>query len=206
MKISRGMKVSLGTLAVVAALAGCGPERAGSAVVLGTERITDETVAAKAATLATALKLPIDKQITGVTVQRLTSNAIVEEAASQAGITVTQGQVDELIDEAVQSNGGREQFEQLAIQQGLLPEDVPLQARISLLASALGEKLAPGVDQQAASTVIAQDLVRVSNELNVTVSPRFGVWDSNQLRLDAPPNDLSKPLLTNDPTQLLPNQ
>jgi hypothetical protein len=119
---------------------------------------------------------------------------------------VTQGQVDELIDEAVQANGGREQFEQLAIQQGLLPEDVPLQARISLLATALGAKLAPGVDQQAASTVIAQDLVRVSNELNVTVSPRFGVWDSNQLRLDAPPNDLSKPLLTNDPTQLLPNQ
>jgi hypothetical protein len=200
------MKVSLGTLAVVAVMAGCGPDRAGSAVVYGSDRITDEVVAAKAATLATALKLPIDKQITGVTVQRLTSNAIVEEAAAQAGITVTQGQVDALIDEAVQSNGGRAQFEQLAIQQGLLPEDVPLQARISLLASALGEKLAPGADQQAASSVIAQDLVRVSNELKVTVSPRFGVWDSNQLRLDAPPNDLSKPLLTNDPTQLLPTQ
>ncbi len=206
MKISRGMQVGLGTLAVAAVLAGCGPDRAGSAVVFGSERITDETVAAKAATLATALKLPLDKQITGVTVQRLTSNAIVEEAASQAGITVTQGQVDELIDEAVKSNGGREQFEQLAIQQGLLPEDVPLQARISLLASGLGEKLAPGADQQAASTVIAQDLVRVSNELKVTVSPRFGVWNSDQLRLDAPPNDLSKPIPTSDPTRLLPNQ
>lgn len=193
MKLSRRVSALLAGAVVVGALAGCGPDQAGAAITYGSDRITDTTVATQAQELADALNIPLDERVTQATVQRLTTDAIVASAAERLDIKVTQGEVDALIADAVKNNGGKEALEQAALQQGILPSELPNQARTTLVAQRVANIVANGKDQQAQQQAVGDYLIQLSKQLDVQVSPRFGTWNSDRLALGPVPNDLSKP-------------
>ncbi len=193
MKLSRRLGALLAGAVVVAAVAGCGPNQAGAAITYDNGRVTDTTVATQAQQLAEALKIPLDERVTQATVQRLTTDVIVAQAAQRLDIKVSQGDVDALIAEAVKNNGGREALEQAALQQGILPSELPNQARTSLVAQRIAEIVAKGKDQQTQQQAVGDYLIQLGKQINVQVSPRFGTWNADRLALGPVSNDLSKP-------------
>jgi hypothetical protein len=57
----------------------------------------------------------------------------------------------------------------------------------------MGVVLDPEGDPQTQNSAVFEYVVALSEELDVTVSPRFGTWDPAQLSLGPVPDDLSTP-------------
>lgn len=178
-------------------LAACGGAvAAGSAAVLGDERIPTSEVSAQLTELNTARGLPADAanaEATTSIIQRLVVTNLVDQAADRLGVTVSDGAVDaELL--ALEANaGGREALDDALLQSNIPPSQAVAQIRLSLLVREMGLVLDPDGDAQTQNTAVFNYVVALSDELDVTISPRFGTWDSSQLSLGPVPDDLSTP-------------
>lgn len=178
-------------------LAACGGAvAAGSAAVLGDERIPTSEVSAQLGELNTARGLPADAanaEATTSIIQRLVVTNLVDQAADRLGVTVSDGAVDaELL--ALEANaGGREALDDALLQSNIPPSQAVAQIRLSLLVREMGLVLDPAGDAQTQNAAVFNYVVALSDELDVTISPRFGTWDSSQLSLGPVPDDLSTP-------------
>jgi hypothetical protein len=192
---------AVGAMALVGLLAACGNNPSGQAAVVGSATVSDADVAASVEELRA--QVTADKNAapsfdegaaTVAVVDRKTRSLLLEEAARREGITVTQGEVDDLIQTTVdqQFGGDRTAFDlAIASQQNIPASDVSDFARDFLIQRKLGEKLAPGGDQQAVSAALTKYLSDLSKELGVEVAPRFGSWDDAGVGLGPVSNDLS---------------
>jgi foldase protein PrsA len=138
-------------------LTGCGDGavRPGAAAVVGSERITTETLEAL---VARGLEDPQAAQQLGadkpayqrLALSRLINTAVLEEAAEDQGVTVTDGDVDEQLETFAQQAGGREPLEQQAAQSGIAPDDLRPFVRGIVLDQALGDALTADLPVAAA--------------------------------------------------------
>jgi foldase protein PrsA len=134
-------------------LAGCGdsPTRAGSAAVVGDERITTEELQE---VVDRGLSDPEAEQQFGAdradyqrqVLNRMVRALLLEEAAEQEGVEVTQGDVDEQLGEFAEQAGGREELERQASAGGISPTDLPRFAREVVLEITLGDELTADLD------------------------------------------------------------
>jgi foldase protein PrsA len=134
-------------------LAGCGdsPTRAGSAAVVGDERITTEQLQE---IVDRGLADPEAEQQFGAdradyqrqVLNRLVRALLLEEAAAETGVEVTQGDVDEQLAEFADQAGGREELEQQAAAGGISAEDLPRFAREVVLELELGDELTSDIE------------------------------------------------------------
>jgi hypothetical protein len=178
-------------------LSACDPRETGSAAVVGGSRITESQLDGNAAAVSdllhrTGADVPATDLLLQAQLQTLIDDKLVTEAARREGITVTQGQVDDLIDKA----GGRDQLsQQLLTQQNLwlLPQDLDALAYSYLVQQNLGQRLAPGQSSTAQGQAVGEYMSNLSKEVGVSVSPRYGAWDPSALRIGAAPDDLSQP-------------
>ena len=119
--------------------------------------------------------------------------------AKREDITITQGQIDNLID----TNGGRTKLTaDFATRDGLWlpPGQMDELARTSLIQIALGNKLAPGGDANAVGTAVNSYKVKLAKQIDVHVSPRYGAWNPATLEISGSVDDLSTPaVLTPSP-------
>ena len=181
----------------VLGLTGCDPKQAGSAAVVGGVRITETTINHQAATVlaafgASGATAPSNQTLLRTLVDRAIDNELVEAAARKAGITVTQGQIDKLIND----NGGRVKLSaDFATRAGLWlpPGQIDELARSSLIQLALGNQLAPGGDATAAGLAVTKFKARVAADVGVAVSPRYGTWNPATLQITGNLDDLSQP-------------
>lgn len=180
-------------IAVTGLIAGCGPELAGSAAVVGDQRITDKELSQDVDRVTQALGIETSERANQLVLQRLITSELISILAERENIAVTEGQVRKFIDETVGKLGGREAFDSQLLQLGVIPEAANGFVRVILLQQALGEKLAPGEPAEAQGQAIGQAIITLSEELNTRVSPRFGTWDARQLAVGPTPNDLSVP-------------
>lgn len=190
-----GVTVGLALAGLLLAACG-GAVAAGSAAVLGDERIPTSEVSAQLTELNTARGLPADAanaEATTSIIQRLVVTNLVDQAAERLGVTVSDGAVDaELL--ALEANaGGREALDDALLQSNIPPSQAVAQIRLSLLVREMGLVLDPAGDAQTQNTAVFNYVVALSDELDVTISPRFGTWDSSQLSLGPVPDDLSTP-------------
>lgn len=190
-----GVTVGLALAGLLLAACG-GAVAAGSAAVLGDERIPTSEVSAQLTELNTARGLPADAanaEATTSIIQRLVVTNLVDQAADRLGVTVSDGAVDaELL--ALEANaGGREALDDALLQSNIPPSQAVAQIRLSLLVREMGLVLDPAGDAQTQNTAVFNYVVALSDELDVTISPRFGTWDSSQLSLGPVPDDLSTP-------------
>jgi SurA N-terminal domain len=181
----------------VLGLCACDPKQAGSAAVVGGVRITETSVNADAQAVLAAFDAagtqpPSNQTLLRTLVDRAIDNEVVEAAAKQEGITVTQGQIDKLIDD----NGGRVKLSaDFATRDGLWlpPGQIDELARSSLIQLALGNKLAPGGTATAVDTAVTLFKARLAAKLGVSVSPRYGTWSRTTLQITGNLDDLSQP-------------
>jgi len=76
-------------------------------------------------------------------------------------------------------------------EQGVAPSQVQGIIRLNIQAQQLGVKLLPNGTPEEQGQAVVTALGDLSNELDVTASPRFGVWDSASLQIGATPEDLA---------------
>lgn len=179
-------------LAAGVALAGCGPTLAGSAAVVGDERLTDAQLADATSQLAEGLGIPQSAQVSQAVLSRWVVSQLVDELAQERGISVTKGAVDASIAEETERAGGVEALEQSALQAGVVPAMIPDVVRTTLLIQELSKVSVTPDDPSGQSGLLAQ-VQFISDQLDPQVSPRFGTWDAQQLSVGALPDDLSAP-------------
>ncbi|MFZ1854639.1 MAG: SurA N-terminal domain-containing protein [Candidatus Nanopelagicales bacterium] len=188
------------------AIAGCGPNLAGAAAVVGSTRITDQALTQQSDLVTSTLGIEPSAQVNVVLLQRLITQELVAQLAAREGVTVSQGEVESFLQKQYQQAGGQAALEQALLQSGIPSDQIQEAARTTLLVQKLGEKLAPGQDSQAQQGAVGIAIIALSKQEGTQVSPRFGSWDGKTLEVTAPPNDLSKPVLNDPAIAPLPEQ
>ncbi len=194
---ARRIAVGIAGLAVVAGLTACDPREAGSAAVVGTTRITENSVNSDAQQVVGLIEksggvVPSTDSLLRAMVEFRVDDQLVEEAAKDQGVVVTKGQIDALIEQS----GGRAALEKQFLQQDglwLPPARLDSIAREHLVQQGVVEKIAPGADSSTASQAFLKYIGELADRVGVQVSPRFGTWDGEKLRIAWPVDDLSKP-------------
>jgi len=185
-------------------LSGCGQTLAGSAAVVGEERLTDAQLSQTVSTLAQELGIENSAQVSQAVLSRWMVSQLVDQLAEDKGVTISKGEVDAAIAQESESAGGQEAFEQGALQAGVLPADIADAVRTSLLIEKMAQFTITGDDPSGQTGLITQ-VQQLSAELDPQVSPRFGTWDEEQLAVGALPDDLSTPVIDEAVPQLQPS-
>ncbi len=196
---TRRRGLALVPLAAVAVLilSACDAKEAGAAAVVGSSRISESQVNANAQAVVdeltrTKAAVPSTDTLLKAQVEFLVDAELVQQAAAKKGISISQGQVDALIERS----GGRKTLEQQFVGQQdlwLPPGQLDTLAREFLTQQALGINLAPGKTSDEQGQAATAYVTEVAKQVGVNVSPRYGVWDSSTLQISGVANDLSVP-------------
>jgi hypothetical protein len=166
--LSRRVAAVASSAALAIALAACDADQVGAAAVVGGERITvtelqdhvREVVALMPGEEATG-----DQRNTQLTVlNRMIAFRLLDRVAADAGITVTEAEVDQFIADQLVPQVPEGDLTPL-LAQNLLTEDT--------LRDAVREVL---VLQQVGQEAYLGALVDVSEQVGVEVNPRYGTW------------------------------
>lgn len=196
--MSRSKRVLAAGALGVALLAGCANQPAGAAAVVGGNQIAMADVTSQLQAIYTTLGAPADTadaQLTNAVVRNNIVYQLVEQAAQEAGVTVTQTEVDTRLAGQLEFVGSQAVLEQQAAQAGVAPEMIETDIRVSLLAAALAEQLGAGRDltPQEQEGLLVGEIQQFSVTAGTTVNPRFGVWDVSTLSVAPDPASPSRP-------------
>jgi hypothetical protein len=193
----RRLALAAATAAVaVLALSACGNAPAGAAATLGDTRISEQELTAQVEEILQAKGQPADSEDASLvqqTLGRMITTQLVDTLAQREGVEVTQGQIDEEFANYAAQVGGEQALEELFLAENVAPSQLESIIRLQIQAQLVGLALAPegSADEQGAAVFEAAALL--SDELDTTVSPRFGTWDPNTLSLGPTPDDLAAP-------------
>jgi hypothetical protein len=179
------------TAGLVAALAitACTPGQVGAAAIVGEERIgVDELQRITEAVAASPVAQGAEPgELQRAVLRELILAEVVEAVGAEHGVTVTQAQVDALLEADP------------TLQQ--LPADFRTTiARSGALATAVVTELVPGSAddpglQDQRQQAFGQALAEQSAELGVEVNPRYGRWEPRALQIDPlPSGGLAEPV------------
>jgi hypothetical protein len=169
--------VAVAVAALGVTLSACSPNEAGSAALVGSERITstelDDAIRAYKRDLAAKKvnesQLNLPSSMPQTVLYRMASSMQFAEYGEQKGITVSEGEVDQFI----QAQGGQPQ-----IDQALLASGIPLsQGRDTIRALLIQQKLlgsSPPQDQQAQQAAQQKVIAEADKAVPITFSPRYG--------------------------------
>lgn len=136
----------VGALAASAlAISACAPVHAGAAATVGNQRITVTQVKAAADTMrkdkGTGASASSNADLQRQVLARLITNKLVADAAKQKGITVSEGDVQTTLSQAISQSGGKDQLNAQAAQQGIAANDVHDFIYYALLQQKLDDQL-----------------------------------------------------------------
>lgn len=197
MNVRRPVALVAAAALAVLALAGCAQQQPGAASQVGDATVTDRQVADGVAELQTQLSA-----IKGATFDQaaatqsvltiLTQNLVFDQAAAREGITITQGEIDNYLDGVIKASGGTRQsvIDNAASASQIPASQIDAIVRDNLIARELVTKIAPGVtDSNAQSKAFTDYMDKLTQQLGVQASPRFGTWKG--FKLGPVPDDLS---------------
>ena len=176
-------------------VAGCGAQLAGSAAVIGDERITEKYLVTQLDELKVALgqdpQTSLGEQAARAILARAILDRVIVQASVAEEISVAESQVAQERGVLEETFGGEDPLIQYAASQGLPPAMINDALRTDLLVTQLGQKLSPGVEPALQREVAYSYVAEFANALGVRVSPRIGVWVPENLSIAPPPDDLS---------------
>jgi hypothetical protein len=175
------------------ALTACGssgPDRTGAAAVVGDQRITvaelqarvNQVRAAQARSPQSAQLIASSGNLSSQTLSMLVQNTVIERAAADAGVTVTDGDAQQDHAAALQQFGGSEEaldatlLQQYSVAPSQADEFFRTNALVGKLITSLGFQ--PGSD--GGQTAAVQALSKAADRLGVKINPRYGTWDSKK--------------------------
>jgi SurA N-terminal domain len=187
--------VGVGSLGLLL-LTGCSKDQpASAAATVGPDQVPLDEISDQLHDLNEVLGAPVgavDPQLTNAVVRNNVVYRLVDLASAEAGVTVTQTEIDQRLASQVAFVGSRELLNRQAATSGVAPDLVETDIRTALQAQALQEKLTAGLglDDQAQQQALVASIQAYSNQIGVTVNPRFGVWEVDTLSIvvdqDAP--------------------
>ncbi|MBD0293032.1 MAG: SurA N-terminal domain-containing protein [Jiangellaceae bacterium] len=171
-------------------LAACGQAtQVGAAAVVGNERITVSELQREVREVAE--EAPGGGEATGDQsavqqniLQRLIQHYLLEELAREEGVEVTAAEIDTFVEEQIIAQAPDGDIGPLLAQNSLTERTMRRAVRDQLIA----EKL---IDELGGNQQLVQLLTEKSEELGVTVSPRYGSWDG--IMLDVSSGSISTP-------------
>ncbi|MEV8636008.1 SurA N-terminal domain-containing protein [Streptosporangium sp. NPDC051023] len=182
MKSTR-VRVILAVAAAGAALTACSPGQAGTAAIVGGDRISSseldssvreyEDALAKANVSASQLQFP--GSVPQVVLFQLATAKQYTKVAENKGITVTDGEIDQ----AIAASGGAAQHEQQMLQQAVPPSRAREFAKAGLLLTKLMAKYGGGSDEAALQRGQAQ-AIKDLQSVKVTWNPRYGTLNTKR--------------------------
>jgi hypothetical protein len=205
LRASRTLVVGAAVLVTVAmALTGCSREDdlAGDSARVGVQSLSVDEVTSRSAEvsdLAQTLGAPaIDAgELNRAQVSVWVQERLSDLAADEAGIDITQGDVDAFLKEVVAANGTTlQEFRQaVALQQGfwIPPSGLETYTKSFLQQQALGRKLAPNGSEQEQQLAAQKLLAETGDTVGVLVAPRYGTWDPETGQVLPTSDDLSAP-------------
>ena len=183
------VKSILKFVAVAAAallLAGCSlTEKAGAAVVVGTERMSSSELAAEYQSVLDAL--PADSQGLGsptqvnrTILQSYVYSVIVNAIGVEYGVVATDAQV--AAERAtLEKNYGKDGLLEVAAQGAIAPSAIDRTLRTSLTYRYVAEKLVPGGTTEEQDAAIGPKLIEFAKKLGVEIAPRYGQWNAENI-------------------------
>ena len=193
----RRLALAAATAAVaVLALSACGSAPAGAAATLGDTRISDQELTSAVEEILEAKGQPADSEDAGLvqqTLGRMITMQLVDTLAEREGVEVTQGQIDEELANYAAQVGGKEALEELFLAENVAPSQLESIVRLQIQAQLVGIALAPEGSADEQGSAVFEAAALLSEELDTTVSPRFGTWDPGTLSLGPTPTDLAAP-------------
>lgn len=143
----------LGVVAALAAsglaISACAPVHAGAAATVGNQRITVTQVKAAADTMlkdkGTQASASSNADLQRQVLARLITNKLVADAAKQKGVSVSEGDVQTTLSQAISQSGGKDQLNQAAAAQGIAANDVHDYIYYALLRQKLDDELTKDV-------------------------------------------------------------
>lgn len=169
---------------------GSGPAQPGAAALVGDQKITVSTLqdkvnevrAAQAASPQADQLIAAGGKLSTQTLSMLVQNTVIERAAADAGVTVSDGEVQQQHAAALQQFGGSEQALDAALLQQY--DIVPAGADSFFRTNALVGKLIMSLGFQPGSdggqTAIVDAIAKTADGLGVKINPRYGAWDSKK--------------------------
>ncbi len=194
MSVRRLVLAAAAATVSVLALSACGTSSAGDAATMGSTGIPDDALKEQVEEVLTAKGQPIttrDASLVQQTLGRMITIYLVDELSDREGVVVTDGQVDEQLANYDAQVGGREQVEQIFLEQNVAPSQLRSILQLQLQAQALGIKLDPRGSAEEQGQAVFSAASELSQELETTVSPRYGTWDPQTLSLGPVPSDLA---------------
>ena len=170
----------------VLVLSGCSSVDSGQAAVSDTFRISQAKVDAQASEVATGMGEPPAVPPPGLAsaiTQRLVQHALVEAQADKVGVSLTAAEVEQGMKDLTDAQGGHDQLIQAALQAGIPESQLTSVVRTNLLLTRMSTAAGGTSDDQATSADVQQQIVDLSEALDVRVSPRYGTWDSATLSI-----------------------
>ncbi|MGW6983629.1 SurA N-terminal domain-containing protein [Streptomyces sp. NPDC054932] len=182
------LSVSAALLVAAPLLSACsGEARAGTAAVVGGERITTSALQAQVKDVraaqnrsgqAAAELIASTPHLERQKLDAILQSRIIDKMADTAGLTATQKDVEDERKAYVDENGGNEQFETLLLQKGALaPGQVDRFLRDRVLLTKLTAKYGAGKLEEPARAAV--------QALHIEVNPRYGAWDAKEIKLGA---------------------
>ena len=188
--------VAASVAAAAILLSACGSQQAGAAATLGDTRISEQTLSAEVQAVLAAKGQPttsVDESLPPELLRRLILIELVDELAAREGVVVTQGQIDEQLANYEAQAGDRAALENLFIEQGVAPSQIEAFVKLNIQAQQLGIALAPSGSAEEQGQAVSDAVIAISEELDTTVSPRYGTWDAAAISVGPAPDDLSTP-------------
>ncbi len=179
-------------------LAGCADQPASAAASVGEVRIDLQDITDQLGAINEILGSPpgySDAQQTNTILRNNVVYELVEQGAADAGITVTQSQIDERLADQIEFVGNENLLAQQAAQAGVAPDLIETDVRVALLAEAWAARLAPGegYSEEEKQGLLVASVQEFSEDVGTTVNPRFGMWDVQTLSIGADPDAPSAP-------------
>jgi SurA-like N-terminal domain len=195
-------------LGACAVLAACAPVQAGSAAIVGNQRITVSSLDTQVSSWAAAAKpygsvvqIPA-AQAPAQVLSWLIRFEIMDQVAASNGISVTQAQSQAALSSlsAVASQNGFSSTSELLVANGVSPQMFPQVGQWEAQQTAYGLKTNDGkeptstAEQNAATTSINKAQCTAAQSLNIQVSPQFGRFDyTSPFGVVSAENTLSRP-------------
>lgn len=185
----------------VVVLSGCASHKAGAAAVVGEERLTESQLAEWSDELAGVYadnpdaQQPPEDQLPLVLTSWWLNEQITSALAEQEGVTASASEIDQLL------GTDPAQRETASAQNAIPPSRLEAAAEYVVLRRSLGEALAaPGASPEEADAAYLEALRSTAEDLDVSVSPRFGVWNPDVPGVEPRALErLSRPAVTEQP-------
>ncbi len=195
----RRSRVAVAAAAIAATallLTGCAAQQAGSAATLGDSRISETALTTVVEEILVAKGQPVtaqDETLVTQTLGRMITMELIDRLAVREGVEITQGKIDEVLANYAGQVGGEQAVVDLFIQENVAPSQLESIIRLQLQAQDLGIALNPSGSAEEQGRAVFEAAGALSEELQTTVSPRYGTWDPATLALGPTPDDLSAP-------------